>query len=174
MRRKLHTICVALAALLWTSALPAQPTVKIGLILSYSGQFADIATQIDNGVKLYVKQHGDIVVGKKIEIVRKDVGGGCSRRSEAISAGVSRSRSGGHHHGLRADAKCTGRSGRFSRSKEIHGGDERGNRNNHNQVAVHGARVCHVATELRTSGNLGSRKRGEEAIYNGLGLWSRP
>lgn len=75
MRRKLHTICVALAALLWTSALPAQPTVKIGLILSYSGQFADIATQIDNGVKLYVKQHGDIVVGKKIEIVRKDVGG---------------------------------------------------------------------------------------------------
>ncbi len=49
--------------------------MKIGLILTYSGQFADAATQIDNGIKLYMKQHGDTVAGKKIEIIRKDVGG---------------------------------------------------------------------------------------------------
>ena len=53
----------------------AQGTVKIGLILPYSGQFADTATQIDNGIKLYMKQHGDTVAGKKIEIIRKDTGG---------------------------------------------------------------------------------------------------
>jgi branched-chain amino acid transport system substrate-binding protein len=53
----------------------AQQSVKIGLILTYSGQFADAATQIDNGIKLYMKQHGDTVAGKKIEIIRKDVGG---------------------------------------------------------------------------------------------------
>src|SRR4030095_262914 len=40
-----------------------------------SGQFADTATQIDNGIKLYMKQNGDSVAGKKIEIIRKDVGG---------------------------------------------------------------------------------------------------
>jgi branched-chain amino acid transport system substrate-binding protein len=56
-------------------SLAAQDTVKIGLILSYSGQFADTAAQLDNGIKLYVKQHGDTVAGKKIEFVRKDTGG---------------------------------------------------------------------------------------------------
>jgi branched-chain amino acid transport system substrate-binding protein len=53
----------------------AQDTVKIGVILPYSGQFADTATQLDNGIKLYMKQKGDTVAGKKIEIIRKDTGG---------------------------------------------------------------------------------------------------
>ncbi len=53
----------------------AQGTVKIGVILTYSGQFADPAAQIDNGIKLYMAQHGDRVAGKKIEIIRRDVGG---------------------------------------------------------------------------------------------------
>jgi len=30
---------------------------------------------MDNGLKLYMQQHGDMVAGKKIEIIRKDVGG---------------------------------------------------------------------------------------------------
>src|SRR5271154_2427521 len=53
----------------------AQDTVKIGMINEYSGQFADTGAQIDNGLKLYMKQHGDTVAGKKIEIIRKDTGG---------------------------------------------------------------------------------------------------
>jgi branched-chain amino acid transport system substrate-binding protein len=53
----------------------ANAQIKIGVILPYSGQFADTATQIDNGIKLYMKQHGDTVAGKKIEIIRKDTGG---------------------------------------------------------------------------------------------------
>jgi branched-chain amino acid transport system substrate-binding protein len=53
----------------------AQGTVKIGVIMPYSGQFADLATQMDNGIKLYMKQKGDTVAGKKIEIIRKDTGG---------------------------------------------------------------------------------------------------
>jgi len=53
----------------------AQETIKIGVILPYSGQFADFATQLDNGMKLYMKQNGDSIAGKKIEIIRKDTGG---------------------------------------------------------------------------------------------------
>jgi branched-chain amino acid transport system substrate-binding protein len=64
-----------LAAVLAPGAASAQGTVKIGVIAAYSGQFADTATQIDNGIKLYMKQHGDQVAGKKIEIIRKDTGG---------------------------------------------------------------------------------------------------
>ena len=45
------------------------------MILPLSGQFADLANQIDNGVKIYMKQHGDMVAGKKIEFILKDVGG---------------------------------------------------------------------------------------------------
>jgi len=63
------------AALFAVTTAQAQDTVKIGLIMAYSGQFADTAAQMDNAVKLYMKQHGDMVAGKKIEIIRKDTGG---------------------------------------------------------------------------------------------------
>src|SRR5581483_4659629 len=66
---------VALAAALVASPAHAQQAIKIGLILPYSGQFADPGAQIDNGVKLYMQQHGDTVAGRKIEIVRRDTGG---------------------------------------------------------------------------------------------------
>jgi len=65
----------ATAALIAVSPAGAQNTVKIGLIMPYSGQFADLATQMDNGIKLYMKQKGNTVAGKKIEIIRKDTGG---------------------------------------------------------------------------------------------------
>ena len=65
-----------LAALLALSPAQAQAqgTVKIGLIMSFSGQFADLGTMMDAGVQLYMKEHGDTVAGKKIEIIRKDSG----------------------------------------------------------------------------------------------------
>src|SRR5262245_36011108 len=59
----------------WAGSRWAQETVKIGGILTYSGQFADMATQVDNGIKLYMKENGDTVAGKKIEIIRRDTGG---------------------------------------------------------------------------------------------------
>jgi branched-chain amino acid transport system substrate-binding protein len=65
---------LALTALGAASA-NAQATVKIGMINEYSGQFADTGNMIDNGLKLYMKQHGDTVAGKKIEVIRKDTGG---------------------------------------------------------------------------------------------------
>jgi len=57
------------------SAASAQDTVKIGVILPFSGQFADPGIQLDSGIKTYMALHGDEVAGKKIEIIRKDVGG---------------------------------------------------------------------------------------------------
>jgi branched-chain amino acid transport system substrate-binding protein len=70
------TLCLALSALITgPSSAQAQETVKIGVILPYSGQFADVGVQLDNGIKLYMQQHGDKIAGKKIEVIRKDVGG---------------------------------------------------------------------------------------------------
>ena len=74
--RKIATITLGLAAAaLAAVSAQAQGTVKIGLILPYTGQFADAATQQDNAIKLFLKQNGETVAGKKVEIIRKDVGG---------------------------------------------------------------------------------------------------
>jgi len=73
MQRTIAAFCWLVSLLVIVPA-HAQQTVKIGLIMAYSGQFADPATQMDNGVKLYMKQHGDVVAGKKIEIIRRDTG----------------------------------------------------------------------------------------------------
>jgi branched-chain amino acid transport system substrate-binding protein len=75
MRRAMTGLAITAAALLAVPAAYAQGTIKIGVVMSYSGQFADPGSQIDNGIKLYMKEHGDTVAGKKIELIRKDNGG---------------------------------------------------------------------------------------------------
>ena len=75
MRRLLAGLACLAAALFLAAPASAQGTIKIGLILPYSGQFADTATQMDNGIKLYLAQKGETVAGKRIEIIRKDSGG---------------------------------------------------------------------------------------------------
>ena len=68
--------CVIAAALL--AALPlssgqAQTTVKIGVINSYSGAFAQAADEMQKGIDLYAKLHEkDLPDGVKIELVKRD------------------------------------------------------------------------------------------------------
>src|SRR3954465_10177178 len=71
------TAMSSVAAVLLASAAPAgaQETVKIGLIMTLSGQFADAGIQMQNGVKTYMKEHGETIGGKKIELIVKDSGG---------------------------------------------------------------------------------------------------
>ena len=75
--RFVTTAISGVAAVLLASAAPAsaQDTVKIGLIMTLSGQFADAGIQMQNGVKTYMKEHGETVGGKKIELIVKDSGG---------------------------------------------------------------------------------------------------
>jgi branched-chain amino acid transport system substrate-binding protein len=75
MRKTFAGFAAVMGVVLAAAAAQAQQTVKIGVVMSYSGQFADPGAQIDNGIKLYMKQNGDTVAGKKIELIRKDNGG---------------------------------------------------------------------------------------------------
>jgi len=68
-------IIATAAGLALALAAHAQNTIRIGMINVLSGQFADAGIQLDNGVKTYMKQKGETVAGKRIEIIRKDVGG---------------------------------------------------------------------------------------------------
>src|SRR5215469_1145695 len=53
----------------------AQETIKVGLVAEFSGPFARYGTQMHNGIKAYMKQHGDTVAGKKVEIILRDTTG---------------------------------------------------------------------------------------------------
>jgi branched-chain amino acid transport system substrate-binding protein len=65
-------IGAAAAAMLTTTAASAQ-TVKIGIILSYSGFLAQGGDSMEKGLALYVKTHtADLPPGVKLELIRRD------------------------------------------------------------------------------------------------------
>jgi len=66
---------VALAVLGIADTAIGQDVVKIGVIAEFSGPFADYGQQIVGGMKTYLKQHGDVFGGKKIELIVKDTTG---------------------------------------------------------------------------------------------------
>ena len=69
----LRALCTLFAAASFAAG--AQNTVKIGVIAEFSGPFAAYGQQIEAGMKAYMKQHGDTVAGKKIELITRDTGG---------------------------------------------------------------------------------------------------
>jgi branched-chain amino acid transport system substrate-binding protein len=73
-RTFMRTLLVGLlASLSFTTG--AQNTIKVGVIAEFSGPFAAYGQQIEAGMKAYLKQHGDTVAGKKIELITRDTGG---------------------------------------------------------------------------------------------------
>jgi branched-chain amino acid transport system substrate-binding protein len=66
-------VAAALAASVVPGAAATAQTVKVGVINTYSGPFAEPGTLIDRGIKLYMKQHEkDLPPGVKVEIIRRD------------------------------------------------------------------------------------------------------
>ena len=75
---KRHLIALAAAAVTsvtaFGNALAKSDTVKIGVILTMTGQQASTGRQIDAAIKLWVAQNGNKVAGKKVEVIVKDDG----------------------------------------------------------------------------------------------------
>ena len=59
------------------SALPRAPAgpIKVGVVASFSGPFADYGKNIENGMRTYLKLHGDTYAGRKIELIVRDTTG---------------------------------------------------------------------------------------------------
>jgi branched-chain amino acid transport system substrate-binding protein len=73
MRKSLVRALGALAAtMLLSTTAHAEDTFKIGLIVPLTGPFASIGRQVENGVKLYMQEHGDTVAGHKVEVIVQD------------------------------------------------------------------------------------------------------
>jgi branched-chain amino acid transport system substrate-binding protein len=71
---KSNTALAATVLTLLVAAAPAsaQDSVKVGLVLSLTGPFAQTGGEIQKGAALYMREHGDTVAGKKIELITKD------------------------------------------------------------------------------------------------------
>src|SRR5580700_10147478 len=67
------SLAVALAAIA-TGTAAAQDTIKIGLVMPMTGTVGAAGQEVVAAVKLYMAQHGDIVAGKKIELLIRDDG----------------------------------------------------------------------------------------------------
>src|SRR5216684_2995739 len=94
MRKILAGFAGIAAAIVAVTPAVAQQTVKVGVILAYSGQFADPSAQMDNGIKLIRKDTGGIApdVAKRLAqelIVRDNVDllAGFALTPNALAAG---------------------------------------------------------------------------------------
>ena len=61
----------ALAACFMASTAVAE-TVKIGVVLTYSGGAAEFGQQIDRGMDLYLKLHPEALGGHEVELIKRD------------------------------------------------------------------------------------------------------
>ncbi|MGH7075164.1 MAG: ABC transporter substrate-binding protein [Stellaceae bacterium] len=60
-------------------------TVKVGLIMPFSGEFAEWGAETKGGVEVYQHLHGDSVNGNKIEVLYRDEGGINPSRSRQLT-----------------------------------------------------------------------------------------
>ena len=87
--KSMHCTGAAVAVLLLASAAfgqQARKPVKIGLIAEFSGPFAEYGRQIENGMKAYLKIHGDSFAGRKIEILERDTTGPSPEIAKRLAA----------------------------------------------------------------------------------------
>jgi branched-chain amino acid transport system substrate-binding protein len=73
------------AALIFGLPAQAADPIKIGLVLPYSGLYADYGKQIDNGVSLYLAQHGNTIAGRPVVLIRKDTTGPVADMAKRLS-----------------------------------------------------------------------------------------
>jgi branched-chain amino acid transport system substrate-binding protein len=75
MKTVLKSVIAGLALLTAPLAAQAQEPFKIGLILPMTGPSQSTGKQISAAVKLFVQQNGDVVAGRRIEVILRDDAG---------------------------------------------------------------------------------------------------
>src|SRR5262249_16448832 len=74
MRRAIVWGVVLLAAAFAAAGARAE-TIRVGLLLPYSGPFQTLATQMENAIKVYMEQNAGRLGAHKVEIIRRDTTG---------------------------------------------------------------------------------------------------
>jgi branched-chain amino acid transport system substrate-binding protein len=75
-RAMLKGMAAGAAAGLFAGRAAAQDVLKMGISIPMTGAgFNAVGRQLASAIKLYVQQHGDVVAGRKIELIMRDDGG---------------------------------------------------------------------------------------------------
>lgn len=69
---KIAFCCTIIASMFATSSQAQTDTIRIGVITSLSGSAAQSGEQMKAGIDTWLRQHGDTVAGKKLQIIYKD------------------------------------------------------------------------------------------------------
>lgn len=73
--RKILFVLAALAVFVLAQVARADDQLRIGVIASYTGAYADYGRQFDAGMAVYLKEHGGKIGGKTVQIVNRDTAG---------------------------------------------------------------------------------------------------
>ncbi|HEY3657630.1 MAG TPA: ABC transporter substrate-binding protein, partial [Steroidobacteraceae bacterium] len=71
-KRSLFRAAILILSTAAAGSAGAQDAVKIGMVMPMTGPLAAAGQQVLAGARLYMKQHGDTVAGKKIELIVRD------------------------------------------------------------------------------------------------------
>jgi branched-chain amino acid transport system substrate-binding protein len=66
-------LVASLLAFCWIGSAGAE-TIKVGVVLPYSGPMSDLGSQVDKAFDLYVKMHAKDLGDNKIELIKRDEG----------------------------------------------------------------------------------------------------
>jgi len=73
--KRIAALCALCVSSFAAGRAAADGVIKIGVIAELSGPFADVGKKIDDGIKLYLRQHGDVAGGKKVQVILRNVTG---------------------------------------------------------------------------------------------------
>ena len=170
--RKAAFATIAFGVLLSASAAP-QDTVKIGLVLPYSGQFADTAAQMDNAIKLFMQKNGDTVAGKKIEILRRDTGGIAPDVAKRLAQELVVRENVDLLAGWILSPNALSAAGVSEDSKKLMVVMNAAAAVLTDEIAVHRTHVRHPVSAQRAVWKLGSKERCKVAVQHGFRLQPR-
>ena len=172
-RRNVLKAAAAAALLALPCAASAQDTVKIGLIVPMTGQQASTGKQIKAAVELYMKEHGDTVAGKKIEVIlqgrRRGVPDNTKRLAQELIVNDKVSVIAGFE---RHAGRARGRAAR-DRGEGAGSGHGRRHLDHHRALALYRAHQLHAAAVFRDHRRLGGQERHQEGRHHRLRLRAR-
>jgi branched-chain amino acid transport system substrate-binding protein len=66
---------IAVIALMVSATHAQEAPLKVGMVIPMSGPFASYGKQIENGVSVFLRENGDTIAGRKVQVIYRDCAG---------------------------------------------------------------------------------------------------
>ena len=162
----------AVAPFLAAAAVAVAPvqaaTVKVGVVLTYSGGGAELGTQIDRGLELFLKENPDAFGGHTVELIKRDSKRPGRRHREERGPGAGHPGRGGPPHRVRLLPERDRERAARDPGQGADGRHERGNGLDPEALAVHRPGLLHHVARGLSDGELRARQARVQDRRRGL------